>query len=333
METSGVWDRFRAVFIAAFVFAPVGASAETIRCSHEFPPQHYATGLIERWAVEVERLTKGRIEIELIGGAALFRPQDNILAVAKGHIECAFSLNVEWSRKLPPMTVMLAPFLTASPNIPRRWANSEAAQFLEHGMREKGVQPVAWLFLTNQLVITSKGRHILRPEDFAGLSMRGRSPALGYALRQLGAKTVPMDSSQLYEAMRVRVIDAAVTDATLALTLRLYDHHDHMVVLPLGSVYANAYVTPQWYDLLDDDLKEAFRQAGETAMQASVSASMAAVAAAQAMLRDRGVNVHVASAEEIEALRAVLQPAFLEMFLDEAGEDGREVIDLIRKLE
>ena len=333
METSGVWDRLRAVFIAAFVFAPIGASAETIRCSHEFPPQHYATGVIERWASEIERLTKGRIEIELIGGGKLFRPQDNILAVAKGHIECAFSLNFEWSRKLPLMTVTLAPFLTASPNIPRHWANSEAVQLLEHAMREKGVQSVAWLFLTNQSVLTSKGRHLLRPEDFAGLRMRGRIPVLDQALQSLGTKTIPMDSSQLYEAMRVGVIDAAMTDAALAATLRLYEYHDHMVVLPLVSVYANVYVTPQWWDLLDDDLKEAFRHAGETAMQASVDASMAAAAAAPAVLRDRGVDVRVASAEEIEALRAALQPAFLELFLEESGEDGRKLLDLIAKLQ
>ncbi len=328
-----MWGRLRAVVIAAILFVPVGASAETIRCSHEFAPQSHVTALIERWAADVERLTQGRIEIELIGAGKLFRPQDNILAVAKGNIECAFSLNFEWSRRLPAMTVTLAPFLMASSNIPRHWANSEVVNVLEHAMREKGVQSVAWLFLTNQSVFTSKGRHIVRPEDFAGLRMRGRIPVLDQALQSLGTRIISMESSQLYEAMRVGVIDAAMTDVALATTLQLYDHHDHMVVLPLVSAYANAYVTPQWYDLLDDDLKDAFRQAGENAMKASVDASTAATGAAPAVLRDRGVDVHVASAEEIEALRAVLQPAFLEAFLDEAGDDGREVLDLILKLQ
>ena len=328
-----MWGRLCAVLSAAFWFAPVGASAETIRCSHEFPPQHYASGVIERWAAEVERLSKGRIEVELIGAARLFQPKGNVLAVARGDIECAFSLNFQWSGMLPLMTVTLAPFMTASPNIPRRWANSQAARLLEDAMREKGVQSVAWLFLTNQLVITSRGRHILRPEDFAGLRMRGRIPVFDRTLQSLRTRTTPLDSSQLYEALRAGVIDAAMTDVTVAAMARLYEQQDHMVLLPLLSVYANAYVTRQWYDQLDDDLKEAFREAGESALRWSVTQSEAAAVAALSLLRDRGVNVHVASDEEIEALRAALQPVFLELFLKETGEKGRELLDLIAELE
>lgn len=328
-----VGGRLGAVLVAAFVCMPVIAAAETVRCSHEFPPQHYATTLIDRWAADVERFSKGRIEIDVVGGANLFEPDENIVAVARGDIECAFSLNFQWSRTLPLMTVTLAPFMTASPNIPRRWARSQAVEVLEEEMREKGVKSVAWLFLTNRSVITSKGRHILRPEDFAGLRMRGRIPVLDRTLQSLGARTLPMDSSQLYEAMRVGIIDSAMTDVAVAATARLYEQHDHMVVLPLISVYANAYVNQKWYDHLDDDLKNAFQQAGENLSRLAVTQSEAASSAAQVLLRERGVNVHVATDEEIEALRVALQPVFLELFLKEAGDEGRELIDLVRDLE
>lgn len=324
---------FYAVLIAFITITPAVASAETVRCSHEFPPQHYAAGLIERWAADIERLSMGRLEIEVIGNNNLFPPEQNSRAVARGDIECAFSLNFQWSRTLPLMTVTLAPFMTASSNIPRRWANSQAARVLVEEMRGKGVQSVAWLFLTNRLVITSKGRHILRPEDFAGLRMRGRIPVLDRALQSLGARTLPMDSSQLYEAMRVGIIDSAMTDVAVAATARLYEQHDHMVVLPLISVYANAYVNQKWYDLLDDDLKKAFQQAGENLSQLAVAQSEAAASAAQVLLRERGVNVHVATDEEIETLRIALQPVFLELFLKETGEEGQELIDLVRDLE
>jgi TRAP-type C4-dicarboxylate transport system substrate-binding protein len=318
---------------AALTMAPLGAAAETIRCSHQFPPQHHITGLIERWAVEVERLSQGRIKIDLVGDAKLFKPEDNILAVAKGDVECAFSLNFQWSRKLPLMTATLAPFMMTSPNIPRGWPDSEAAHLLEARMHDKGVQSVAWLFQTNQSVITSKDRHILEPADFAGLRMRGLVPAFDQTLKRLGVQVVPMNASQLYEAMRTGVIDAAITDVAVAVARRLYEQQDHMVVLPMVSVYVNGYVTPQWFDLLDDDLKDVFRQAGETVMQWSVEWSEAAAAAAPAALRDHGVDVHVASAEEIEVLREALQPYFLDLFLEEAGADGRKLLDLIRELE
>lgn len=322
-----------AAVIAALSMLPLGVAAETIRCSHQFPPQHHVTALIEFWAAEVERLTKGHIEIDLVGEAKLFKPEENIVAVAKGDVECAFSLNFQWSRKLPLMTATLAPFAMTSPRIPRQWPESQAARFLDARMLEKGVQSVAWLFQTNQSVITSKGRHILRPEDFDGLKMRGLVPTFDETLKQLGASVVPMNASQLYEAMRTGVIDAAVTDVAVAVSRRFYEQHDHMVVLPMVSVYVNGYVTPQWFDLLDDHLKEAFRQAGENAAEFAVERSQAATLAAPAVLREHGVDVHVASAEEIEVLREALQPYFLELFLKDAGEEGRTLLDLIVDLE
>ncbi len=325
--------RLSVAIVAASLLLPLGAAAETIRCSHQFPPQHHITGLIERWATEVERLSGSRIEIELVGEAKLFKPEDNILAVAKGDVECAFSLNFQWARKLPLMYATAAPFMMPSHEIPRRWWGSEAALLLEERMHEKGVQSVAWLFQSNQTVITSDGQHVLRPEDFAGKRTRGLIAAFDQTLQRLGAEMVPMNASELYEAMRTGVVDVVITDVAVAVARRLYEQHDHMVLVPLMSVYVNAYVTPQWYDLLDPELHDAFRQAGENAMRWSVNASTAAAAAAPAVLRERGVDVHVASPEEIEALRMALQPAFLEMFLEESGADGQHLLDLIRKLE
>ncbi len=325
--------RLSVALVAATLVLPLGAAAETIRCSHQFPPQHHITGLIERWAAEVERLSRGRIEIELVGEARLYKPEDNILAVAKGDVECAFSLNFQWARKLPLMYATLAPFMTRSQEIPRRWWGSEAAQLLEERMHEKGVQSVAWLFQSNQTVITSDGQHVLRPEDFAGKRTRGLIAALDQTLQRLGAVIVPMNASELYESTQNGAVDVVITDVAVAVARRLYEQHDHMVLMPLMSVYVSAYVTPQWYDLLGPELQDAFRQAGENAMRWSVNASMAAANAAPAVLRERGVDVHIASAEEIEVLRAALQPAFLEMFLEESGEDGRKLLDLIAKLQ
>ena len=325
--------RVIAALVAVLALLPRDVSAETIRCSHQFPPEHHIAGLIERWAAEVERLTKGRIEIDLIGDAKLFKPEENILAVARGDVECAFSLNFQWSRKLPLMYATLAPFMMRSAKIPRNWTDSEAEQLLEAHMLDKGVQSVAWLFQTNQSVITSKGRHIVRPEDFNGLRMRGIIPAFDAPLKEMGAELVPMNASQLYPAMQSGVIDAAITDVAVAVARRLYEQHDHMVVLPMVSVYVNGYVTPQWFDLLDDDLRDAFHQAGENVMEWSVQWSEAAAAAAPEALLQHGVKVRVATEEEIEALAAALQPLFIELFLEEAGEDGARLLELIRELE
>lgn len=327
------WRLFVLAAIAMFSLRPGEAVAERMRCSHQFPPQHHVTGLIERWAAEVETLSGGRLTVELAGDSKLYKPDDNILAVARDDIECAFSLNFQWSRRLPLMYATLAPFAMASPDIPARWPTSKAAHFLERKMREKGVQSVVWLFQTNRSAITSRGKHLLRPEDFDGVTIRGLIPAFDATLTAIGADVRPMNASELYEALRVGVIEATLTDVSVAAARRLYDHQDHAVIAPFVSVYVNGYVSPAWFDLLDDDLKEAIFEAGRRLGEWSVPYSNAAAEAAAVVLRDRGVDVHEATPEEIETLRDALLPLFIENFLQEAGGDGRVLLNLIQELD
>ncbi len=327
------WRYLAIVIAAAVLWPPADAAAETMRCSHQFPPQHHVTGLIERWAAEVERLSGGRLEVELAGNSKLYKPEDNILAVARDEIECAFSLNFQWSRKLPAMYATLAPFVMESPDIPAKWATSKAADFLEMKIREKGVQSVVWLFQSNLTAITSRDKHLIHPDDFDGVKIRGLVPSFDATLTAIGADVRPMNASELYEALRVGVIDAALTDISVAAARRLYDHQDHVVIAPLVSVYVNGYVSPAWFDLLDDDMRHAIEEAGRRLAEWSVPYSNAAATAAVSVLQDRGVDVHFATAEEMEELRAALLPLFIENFLREAGGDGRVLLNLIKEMD
>jgi C4-dicarboxylate-binding protein DctP len=323
----GVW----ALSSLALLSSP--AVAERLRCSHQFAPRHHVTDLIEHWAGEVERLSSGRLQVELVGNSALFRPEENISAVTKGYIECGFSLNIQWSRKLPAMYVTAAPFLMASPAIAAKWAGSEPARFLDGKMREKGVQPVVWLFQSDRTAITSRGRHLIRPDDFRGIAMRGVLPTLDKALKGLGARIRPTGPGELYEALRIGVIDATITDIAGVVARDLYDHQDHVVIAPMGSIFVNGYVSPVWFDRLEPELQEAVVEAGRLAAAWSVSHSRAATLAASSAVAAHGMNVHYATTEEIAILRERLLPTFVEGFLAEAGEDGRVVLDLISGLD
>lgn len=309
------------------------ALAERLRCSHQFPSRHHGAELIEHWAGEVERLSGGRLQVEVVGNSALFKPEENIPAVTKGYIECGFSLNIQWSRKLPAMYVTAAPFLMASPAMAASWANSEPARFLDRKMREKGVQPVVWLFQSDRTAITSRGRHLIRPEDFQGVTIRGVLPALDKSLNALGARIRPMGPSELPEALRLHVIDSTITDIAAVSALDLYQHQDHVVIAPMGSIFVNGYVSPAWFDHLEPDLQEALLEAGRLSAAWSVSHSRAAIEAASSAVAAHGMNVHYATIEEIAILRERLLPAFFERFLAEAGEDGRVVVDLIASLD
>lgn len=307
-------------------------SAETaMRCSHQLPPAHAVAQVIDRWAAEVETLSQGEIDVQIFGSNSLVGSKENITATAKGDIECAFSVQFQWGRTLPIMTVTTRPFAFADMNIWRNWDGSEAANFLEGKLRDKGVENVVWLFQTSDSVFTSNGSYLKSPEDFEGVKFRGLVPAFNAALEAVGAAPVSMSGGEVYQALATGVIDGAMTGTSAAVSRKYFEVQDHFTVVPVISVYFHGYVNPKFYKGLSDNAKAALDKAGAKAALWAVEAAETAAAAAPAELAAKGVNVYTLSDAENTALESVMQPAFDAKF---AGDDpdSQVLLDLIDQL-
>tara|TARA_R110001599_G_scaffold128582_6_gene302402 strand:- start:329 stop:1309 length:981 start_codon:yes stop_codon:yes gene_type:complete len=313
-------------------FSVFTADAATVmRCSHQLPPAHHIAKVIDRWAAEVESESNGEIDVQIFGADSLVGARENIVATAKGDIECAFSLNFQWGKTLPLMNVTVAPFAFGDLEIWRKWPDSEAAAFLSQKLLEKGVRNVVWMFQTNTSVFTSKGKFLVKPEDFQGIKMRGLTPPFDAALKALGVTPSSMPGSEVYQALATGLIDAGITDVAAAVSRKYYEVQDHFVVVPVLSAYLHGYVNPSWYDGLSDLSKAALEGAGKKAAVWAVEASAAAGAAGPGQLEAKGVQVHIATPEENEALEAIMRPAFNKAF-GENDPDSQTLIELIGKI-
>lgn len=318
--------------MALALSATTAAHAVTVmRCSHQLPPAHHIAKVVDRWAAEVEAESDGEIDVQVFGADSLVGAKENIVAVAKGDIECAFSLNFQWGKTLPIMNVTVAPFAFGDLDIWRKWPDSEAAAFLSEKLLEKGVHNVVWMFQTNTSVFTSKGKALIKPEDFQGIKMRGLTPPFDAALKALGVTPSSMPGSEVYQALATGVIDAGITDVAAAVSRKYYEVQDHFTVLPVLSAYLHGYVNPAWYDGLSDKQKAALEGAGKKAAVWAVEASEAAGAAGPDQLREKGVEVHINTPEENKALADIMRPAFDKAF-GEADPDSQKLIDLIGKI-
>lgn len=319
---------------ASFAASMTAAEAATeMRCSHQLPPAHHIAKVVDQWAAEVEKLSEGELDVQIFGADSLVKANDNILAVAKGDIECAFSLNFQWGKTLPLMNVTVGPYTMSSIEAWKKWPTSDAAKFLEDKLAEKGVRNIAWMFQTNTSVFTSKGKFLQAPADFKGVKMRGLGPAFDTGLSAMGATTVSMPGSEVYQGLATGVIDAAITDVAAAVSRKYYEVQDHFVVVPALGAYLHGYVNPGWYDGLSDKAKAALAKAGEEAAGWALEASQAAAAAAPDELKSKGVQVHIATDAENEAFKAAMQPAFNAAFEKETGADGKTLLGLVQQLQ
>lgn len=316
----------------ALMVAATAASAETaMRCSHQLPPAHAVAGVIDRWAAEVETLSKGEIDVQIFGADSLVGAKENIVATAKGDIECAFSVQFQWGKTLPIMTVTTAPYAFSDLNIWRNWAGSDAALFLEDKLRTKGVENVVWLFQTNSSVFTSKDKFLQAPADYEGMKLRGLTPAFDASLAALGAAPTALPGSEVYQALSTGVLDGGMTGTDAAVARKYYEVQDHFVVSPVITVFFHGYVNPDFYADLSDAAKAALKEAGAKAAVWAVEAGEAAQNAAPDELEAKGVSVHIATDEENAAMEAVMRPAFDAAFKND-DPDSQELMGLIDQL-
>lgn len=310
-----------------------GAFAATeMRCSHQLPPAHHIAKVVDRWAEEVETLSEGELDVQVFGADSLVGARENIVATAKGDIECAFSLNFQWGQTLPIMNVTVAPFAFGDIAIWEQWPESEAAAFLEEKLLEKGVKNVVWMFQTNTSVFTTNGEPLVEPSDFQGVKMRGLTPPFDASLAAMGATPTAMPGSEVYQALATGVIDAALTDVAAAVSRKYYEVQDAFTVVPVLSAYLHGYVNPEFYEGLSVKSKAALDEAGLKAAEWAVEASVEAGNEGPDQLREKGVTVHMATPEEVEALEAVMRPAFDEAF-GASDEDSQKLLELIGKIE
>jgi len=128
------------------------------------------------------------------------------------------------------------------------------------------------------------------------------------------------------------VIDAGLTDISAAYSRKYYEVQDHVVVLPLFSIYFHGYVNPKWFDGLSAKAQAALDEAGRKAAVWAIDASEEAAAKAPGQLAEKGMQVHIATDAEIEALKAVMAPAFNEAFGDASGDEGKRLLELIDQM-
>lgn len=317
---------------ATVAFSGGVQAADTMRCSHQLPPQHHIAKVIDRWAAEVETQSGGDLDVQIFGANSLSGAKENIPGVAKGSIECAFSVNFQWGKTLPIMNVTLKPYAITSKAVVEGWPESEAARYLDDAMLGKGVRNVVWLFTTRMSAYTSKGKPLLKPEDFQGVKIRGLNPIVDAGLSALGAAPSAMSGSKVYQALSTGVIDAGLTDIAATWSRKYYEVQDYVVASPLFSVFFHGYVNPSWYDGLSDKSKAALGAAGAKAARWALAETEKAAGSAPYQLATKNVKVHIHTADEAAAMKAVMGPAFDKAFAEETGDDGKKLLELVNKI-
>jgi len=303
-----------------------------MRISHQVPPAHHMTKLLEGFAADVKQRTNGQVEVQLYGSEQLAKAAENFPQVARGTIEAAMSVNFQWGTTIPEMSATLIPYAMGDLERIKRFPASEARRYLDDKLAQRGVKSVAWLYITRETIVTSGKKPIVALDDFKGVKIRGLNTLTDNALTAVGASPSAMPGSEVYQALQSGVLDAGLTDLSAAYSRKYYEVQKFGTVGPIFTIYFHMFANPAWWNKLSPAHRQAIEAAAAKVEQDAIPVTEQTAAAALKDLGGKGMTMHVQTPQEQATWRAAMEKPVVDAFIKSAPEGGPKIIELMQKI-
>jgi C4-dicarboxylate-binding protein DctP len=318
--------------LAGFAASAALAQPVVMRISHQVPPAHHLTKLLQGFAADVKARTNGSVDVQLFGSEQLAKAGENFPQVARGNIEAAVSVNFQWGTTIPEMSATLVPYYMTDVAKIRRFVTSDARRLLDQKLEAHGVHSVGWFYITRESIFTSSKKPIVALDDFKGIKIRGLNSLTDHALTAVGAAPSAMPGSEVYQALQAGVLDAGLTDLSAAYSRKYYEIQKYGTVAPYFTIFFHLYVNPQWWAKLAPAQRQAIEAAAAKTEQDAFTVTEQTAADALGQLKGKGMEIHVQTPDEQAKWRAAMQQPVIDAFLKSAPQDGAKVLELLKAL-
>ena len=263
---------------------------------------YWAPNLWERTNGQVELSVTSFVELGLAGPDTLSQVADGSLDmvniftgyVAGAHpsleVQSLWGTATDWQTSYsaladmaPDIDRMLLDITGGSPVLNRNWfAGSDQWFFSNRPLRSIG--------------------------DFEGQQIRTHSASMSDFIRGMGGEPVELSIGELYTALQIGTVDAAVTTLLLGVTGSLYEVADHIAGPVIGFGYTNNVINQDIWDGIPEDLQQIIIEEGaKTELEALRLAPFQNFIALEAA-QDRGLEAAPFSNEVQEHIRTVVLP-------------------------
>ncbi len=204
--------------VAAVLFAIISAHSQqnagdphvrVLRLAHALDPAHPVHLGMERFGEEVNRLSGGRIRVDIFPSGQLGSETESTEQLQQGVLAMVKSSTASMENFVPEMAVFGLPFLFRDHDHFWDVLNSEIGQeFLESGVR-LGLRGICYYDAGSRSFYTTN-RPILSPDDLRGMKIRVLQSRMAMdMISQMGGSPTPISWGELYTALQQGMVDGA----------------------------------------------------------------------------------------------------------------------------
>jgi len=212
------------VLFTSSVFAADEQKPITLNAQHTLDPTHpYHLGLLD-FKERVERLSEGKIKVNVVGQGQLGSERDAVEGLQIGSTQITAVSTAIQAGFVPEMQIFDMWFLFSNANHLFRTMDGPIGDKIEAKLLDKGIRVLGWWYGGVRDIYTSKKTVIKSIKDIQGKKIRTfENPIYLSALNATGALATPVAWGEVYTALQQGVVDGA---EGASLTYRTVKHYE-----------------------------------------------------------------------------------------------------------
>jgi TRAP-type transport system periplasmic protein len=281
---------------------------------------------MEKFAEIVEEKSDGNINVRLFPGGTLGGDVQTISALQGGTVEMSVMNAGLLSGNVKEFGVVDLPFLFSTPEEADAIMDGPIGERLAGMLPEKGLVGLGYWELGFRN-LTNNRHPVTKAEDVAGLKIRTlQSPIFIDMFNTLGANAVPMPFPEVYTALETGTVDGQENPFTLIETSKFYEVQDYATETRHVYNPQIVLVSKQFWDELNEDERKLLQEAAVEARDYQRQVSREAAAKAVETLKEEGMQIDTLPPEEVEKIRAQLEPVVAK----HSGNIGPELVQEVQ---
>ncbi|MDN4057982.1 TRAP transporter substrate-binding protein [Massilia sp. YIM B02769] len=268
----------------------------------------------ERFKEQAEKLTKGRVKVEVYPNSQLYKDKEELEALQLGAVQMlAPSLAKFGPLGVKEFEAFDLPYIFPSKAALYAVTEGPIGKGLLKKLEPKGITGLA--YWDNGFKIMSANKPLHAPGDFRGLKMRIQSSkVLDAQMRALGANPQVLAFSEVYQALQTGVVDGTENPPSNMYTQKMHEVQKHLTVSNHGYLGYAVIVNKKFWDGLPAAVRAQLEQAMRDATTFEKAIAQRDNDLALEAIRKAGkTTIYNLTPQEQAAWRTALQPVQRQM--------------------
>ncbi|MGM0904035.1 MAG: TRAP transporter substrate-binding protein [Bacillota bacterium] len=207
-----------------------GEANYTFKVSHVTQESHIWHKTAEKFGEELEKLSDGRMKLEIYPASQLGQEQDMVQQLSTGSLDFGFLTNAYMSTRQDSLNAWFMPFTFSNLEEAVKMRESESAKNMLAELESQGLIGLDFAFAGNRHVLMTDGQ-VQSPEDLSGKKVRIiGSPAIQAFWEGTGAGPTAMPLPEVYTSLQTGVIDGIDIDLDALVTEKYYENAEYLTL-------------------------------------------------------------------------------------------------------